>query len=484
MKEVGDRFGSGELILPFVLKSAEVMRAAVGHLEHYLDRVEGTSRGTVVLATVFGDVHDIGKNLVKTVLVNNGYTVHDLGKQVPVEAVIDKAVEVHADAIGLSALLVATSQQMKLAVESLQRRGLAIPVLIGGAAINPSFAQRIALDAEGRPYAGGVHYCKDAFAALTVLGELGRRPQPETSGSSTAIPAQLVPETDLEPDSSDGAFYACSCCTSASLSPAPAAQIPVPPFWGVRHLPEIALETLWPFLDRKSLFRVSWGVRGATGERWETLQAEMETRLAAMWPDAGTYLKPQAVYGYFPAQSEGNDLVIYDPAAPADLREIARFSFPRQPKGLGLCLADYFAPVGGAVPDVAAFQVVTVGAQAAEQFGALDEAGAYSEAYFVHGLASQVTEAAAEWVHHHIREELGLPPEQGKRYSWGYPACPDLEGHRILFTLLPAEALLGMGLSSAAQLIPEHSTAALVVHHPAARYFSVTFLEAQKLPGR
>ncbi|MDY0020728.1 MAG: homocysteine S-methyltransferase family protein, partial [Anaerolineae bacterium] len=231
MKEVGDRFGSGELILPFVLKSAEVMRAAVGHLEQYLDRVVGTSRGTVVLATVFGDVHDIGKNLVKTVLVNNGYTVHDLGKQVPVEAVIDKAVEVHADAIGLSALLVATSQQMKLAVESLQRRGLAIPVLIGGAAINPSFAERIALDAEGRPYAGGVHYCKDAFAALTVLGELGRRPQPEMSGSSTAIPAQLVPEADLEPDSSDAAVYAWSCCTPAAPSLRPSAQIPVPPFW-------------------------------------------------------------------------------------------------------------------------------------------------------------------------------------------------------------------------------------------------------------
>jgi len=251
----------------------------------------------------------------------------------------------------------------------------------------------------------------------------------------------------------------------------PISQIPSPPFWGYRALTEIPRKELFELLDRKSLYRVGWGARGATGATWEALQAEFEARLAEMWPASSLYLRPQALYGYFPVASEGETLVVYDPQEPEARREIARFTFPRLRRGEAcLCLADYFAPVTSDTVDVAAFQVVTVGAGAAERFGALEASGAYSDAYFVHGLAAQTTEALAEWVHRRIRRELGLAEGQGKRYSWGYPACPDLEGHRILFGLLPAEAALGMRLSAAGQLIPEHSTAAMVVPHPAARY--------------
>ena len=476
MKEVGDRFGAGELILPFVLQSAEVMKAAVARLESALDRAEGVSKGVVVLATVFGDVHDIGKNLVKTILANNGYTVHDLGKQVPVDVILDQAVALGADAIGLSALLVATSREMARAVEELQRRGLEIPLLVGGAAINPAFAQRIAVPEGGELYRGGVYYCKDAFEALQVLEHIVLfKPAPAEHAHGEGQGSSGAGEQRSGGAEVQGSCITCAGCGSVvpSIPPSPhhpISQIPSPPFWGYRALTEIPREELFELLDRKSLYRVGWGARGATGAAWEALQAEFEARLAEMWP-AASYLRPQALYGYFPVASEGETLVVYDPQEPEARREIARFTFPRLRRGEAcLCLADYFAPVTSDTVDVAAFQVVTVGAGAAERFGALEASGAYSDAYFVHGLAAQTTEALAEWVHRRIRRELGLAEGQGKRYSWGYPACPDLEGHRILFGLLPAEAALGMRLSATGQLIPEHSTAAMVVPHPAARY--------------
>lgn len=469
MQEVGERFGSGELILPFVLQSAEAMKAAVAHLEQYLEHTEGASRGVVVLATVFGDVHDIGKNLVRTILANNGYTVHDLGKQVPADVIVERAVELRADAIGLSALLVATSRQMQRVVEELQRRGLSIPVLVGGAAINEKFAQRIALPEGGELYQGGVYYCKDAFEALQVLKYIVMFTPPPP-------PAEHRHEEHIEPSSVTEQETACATCGECGLAavdwsefrlPArPAFQDvalpPTPPFWGPRVLEAIPLAEIFPLLDRKSLFRVGWGARGATGAKWDSLRVEFEARLAVMWPEAGAYLKPQAVYGYFPAQSQGNELLIYEPdaAAGSSRRELARFAFPRGKHG---CLSDHFASVESGVVDVVALQVVTVGGGAVERYGALEDAGAYSEAYFVHGLAAQAAEATAAWLHRRIRRELGLSEEQGKRYSWGYPACPDLEGHRVLFRLLPAAAL-GMELTAAAQLVPEYSTAALVVN--------------------
>jgi 5-methyltetrahydrofolate--homocysteine methyltransferase len=461
MREVGERFGTGELILPFVLRSAEVMRAAVSRLEGYLESAAGGSQGTVVLATVFGDVHDIGKNLVRTILANNGYEVHDLGKQVPVDAIVDAVAETGADAVGLSALLVSTSKQMGLVVAELHRRGLRVPVLVGGAAVNPAFARRIAVTGEGELYSGGVHYCADAFEALRVLDEVvGPREGPPPSG-------ELCPIAHVE---EDGPGEIDVPYVASALHPGVKATLE-PPFWG-GEVVDLPLDELLPLLDRKALFRVGWGARGATGERWEELRTGFEARLAEMWDGAGAYLNPRAAYGYFPAHREGDDLVVYDPALPQVRREVARFSFPRQPSGEGLSLVDYFLPVGSDALDVAAFQVVTVGPGATERFAALEAKGEVSEAYFVHGLAAHVAEAAAEYVHREVRRELGLEPGQGRRYSWGYAACPDLSGHRVLASLLPLGAL-GLSLTAAGQFVPEHTTAALVVHHPEARYFAV-----------
>jgi 5-methyltetrahydrofolate--homocysteine methyltransferase len=240
------------------------------------------------------------------------------------------------------------------------------------------------------------------------------------------------------------------------------------------------LELIFQHLFKNELFRLSWGAKNAHGEEWERLEAEFEDRLQRMQRQAlrEGWLEPQAVYGYWPVQAQGDDLIVYDPATAdepdrSNLQEIARFHFPRQPYGDYLCLADYFAPVESGQVDVVALQVVTVGQAATERFDRLQVAGDYAEAYFTHGLAVQTAEATAEYLHRHIRRELGLPSEQGKRYSWGYPAIPNLDDHRKVFDLLPAERELGMSLTTASQLVPEQSTAAIVVHHPAAKYYSV-----------
>lgn len=478
MKEVGDKFGAGELILPFVLQSAEVMKRCVAHVEQFLDRVEGVTKGTVVLATVYGDVHDIGKNLVKTILSNNGYTVLDLGKQVPANVIIDKAVEANADAIGLSALLVSTSKQMPLIVNELARRGLKFPVLIGGAAINRRFGRRILfLEDTGEPYAPGVFYCKDAFEGLETMDRLQDPAQRE------AFLARIVDEAYAEMDRA--ARHPARPAASGARTVPPAERIPMPPFWGARTIRAMPLEIVFQHIHKPELFRLSWGAKNAHGAEWERLEAEFEARLARMQHEAlraGDWLVPRAVYGYFPAQADGDDLVIYDPtpfeAARGDGEdarrvEIARFRFPRQPDQERLCISDYFAPVESGRVDVAALQVVTVGEGATARFDALQAANNYTEAYFFHGLAVQTAEATAEYVHRHIRRELGLPEGQGKRYSWGYPACPDLDDHALVFQLLPAERELGMSLTPAFQLVPEQSTAAIVAHHPAAKYYSV-----------
>ncbi len=467
MKEVGDKFGAGELILPFVLQSAEVMKRAVAHLETYLEKKEGVSKGRIVLATVYGDVHDIGKNLVKTILANNGYEVIDLGKQVPAEKIIQTAVETQATAIGLSALLVSTSRQMPLIVNELQRRGLQFPVLIGGAAINRRFGRRILFTEDGRPYAPGVFYCKDAFEGLETMDALIDPQRRE------ALLDRILREAEMELGRLPSTRRAAARPRSAVV-PQP---IPFPGKWGPRIVKEMPLELVFQCLSKNELFRLSWGAKNAHGEEWERLRAEFEERLARMQKEAMRYgwLKPQGVYGYWPCQSEGDDLIIYDPATlqSSSPEEIMRFTFPRQPDQDHLCLADYFASVDSGKFDVVAFQVVTVGTAATERFEQLQAEGNYSEAYFFHGLAVQTAEATAEYLHRHIRRELGLAEGQGKRYSWGYPAIPELEDHRKVFDLLPAESALGMSLTVAYQLVPEQSTAAIIVHHPEAKYYSV-----------
>jgi len=468
MKEVGDQFGSGELILPFVLQSAEVMKKAVAHLEGYLEKKEGVSKGLIVLATVYGDVHDIGKNLVKTILANNGYTVLDLGKQVPAETIISKALEVNATAIGLSALLVSTSKQMALIVNELSRRNLHFPVLIGGAAINRRFGRRILQTEKGAYYEPGVFYCKDAFEGLETMDAL-LDPQRREE-----LLDRIRREADMELGRARAEIPPTRPRPRSGVVPAP---LPPPTRWGVRVVRQMPLEMVFQHLSINELYRLSWGAKNAHGEEWEKLKRDFDARLERMKREGlrEGWLKPQGVYGIFPCRAEGESLIIYDPATihRASPEELTRFVFPRQIADEHLCLADYFASVDSGQFDVVAFQVVTVGQEATHRFERLQAAGDYTEAYFTHGLAVQTAEATAEYLHRHIRRELGIPEGQGKRYSWGYPAIPELEDHRKVFDLLPAEQELGMALSPAYQLIPEQSTAAIIVHHSQAKYYSV-----------
>jgi 5-methyltetrahydrofolate--homocysteine methyltransferase len=470
MKEVGDKFGAGELILPFVLQSAEVMKKAVARLENYLEKTEGQTKGKVVLATVYGDVHDIGKSLVNTILTNNGYTVFDLGKQVPVNTIIEKADEVGADAIGLSALLVSTSKQMPLCAQELHRRGKSYPLLVGGAAINPSFVRAAALVEETRPYPPGMFYCKDAFEGLSVMDHL------MADGAESWVAehnAEMLRRSEE---------YARSKAKAQSLRPqnrtegvAPA-DVPQPPFWGWKVLENIPVDAVVECIDRNTLYRMQWGARNLKGEEWDRLvRDDFEPRLKRYTLEARTqgWLRPRAVYGYFPVGRDGDDVVVFDPADRT--KEIGRFTFPRQEDRELLSLADYFRPLNGAGPeDVIALQVVTSGDRAAEFIAKRNQGGDYTEGYFLHGFSVQAAEGTAEYVNRRVRDELGIGEPRGLRYSWGYPACPDIEQHEVLFGILPVKETIGVGLTSAWQLDPEQSTAALVVHHPAAKYFSVS----------
>lgn len=478
MKEVGDKFGAGELILPFVLQSAEVMKKAVGHLEQYLERKEGLSKGLVVLATVYGDVHDIGKNLVKTILSNNGYDVIDLGKQVPAETIITRAAEEGATAIGLSALLVSTSRQMPLIVNELHRRKMQIPVLVGGAAINRRFGRRILFTEEGPAYGAGVFYCKDAFEGLETMDQL--IVAEKRSLLVSRIRTEAEREASLEPTKAVKEAFA---PVRSSVEPEP---ITHPLRWGQRVVAEMPLETVLEHLSINELYRLSWGAKNTHGEEWERLRPEFDARLAEMSRSAmrDGWLVPRGVYGLFPCSSDGDDLVLYDPQTidSASPDELTRFSCPRQPFGDHLCLADYFAPAASGRVDVVAIQLVTVGDRATERTERLQARGEYSEAYYAHGLAVQAAEAAADYLHDHIRRELGIAKTQGKRYSWGYPAIPNLEEHKKVFELLPAAVSeLGMTLSAAFQLIPEQSTAAIIVHHSGAKYYSIGETRVEQL---
>ncbi|MBI5962665.1 MAG: methionine synthase [Chloroflexi bacterium] len=477
MKEVGDKFGAGELILPFVLQSAEVMKKTVNHLENYLEKVEGVTKGTVVIATVYGDVHDIGKNLVKTILANNGYTVIDLGKQVPAETIITKAVEANATAIGLSALLVSTSKQMPLIINELHRRGHNIPVLVGGAAINRRFGRRILFAEDGNTYDSGVFYCKDAFEGLETMDQLidpNRKP---------ALLEQMRKDADMEMGRASQPVTRITPSGHATRSNIVPAPIALPAKLGQRVVKDMPLEMVLKHLNINELYRLSWGAKNTHGKEWEKIRKDFDSRLAKMTKEAlkDGWLKPQAVYGYFPCQADGDSLIIYDPASLDLIRSSAsnplpmiRFEFPRQPHDDHLALSDYYASAESGQMDVVALQVVTVGLEATEKFEKMQAANDYTEAYFLHGLAVQTAEAAANYLHEHIRRELGLSEDQGKRYSWGYPAIPELEDHFKVFQLLPAvETELGMSLATSGQLIPEQSTAAIIVHHPQAKYYSV-----------
>lgn len=455
MREIGDQFSQGALILPFVLQSAEIMQAATSHLEKYLAKGQASNKGTIILATVFGDVHDIGKNLVRTILSNNGYSVIDLGKQAPADLIVKRALEERAMAVGLSALLVSTSQQMRIVVDLLRESGARMPVLIGGAAINEAFALSIS-EKDGKHYPGGVYYCRDAFDALSFLNAPdGKKPPcPAPLVGVSQGKGELVSQKEKEPR-------------------LVSAAIPSAPFQGYRRI-DLPLPDLFKRLNRSSLFRLSWGARNARGEKWEKLSRQFSGMLDEMQRnlEINPWFKAAALYGYWPCNADGNHLIIFDPAGPEN-HELARFNFPRQPAGERLCLADYFLPLASGKRDVVALQIVTLGKESVAYVQRLHEEAGITESFYAHGLAVQCAEAAAQAVHEQIRKDLGLGKGQGKRYSWGYPALPDLSQHDVLFQVLPARQELDIRMTSAYQFVPEFTTAALVIHHPQAAYFRI-----------
>jgi 5-methyltetrahydrofolate--homocysteine methyltransferase len=472
MKEVGDKFGAGELILPFVLQSAEVMKRAVARLENYLEKIEGHSKGKVVIATVFGDVHDIGKSLVNTILTNNGYAVVDLGKQVPIETIIDAAVEHEADAIGLSALLVSTSKQMPACIRELHERGHPFPVLIGGAAINRDFGRR-ALYPFGKEsddvYEPGVFYCKDAFQGLDTMDALiddEARDALVRKFRDEARDLREKPEVvdDAPPTDDDSVRSAVSTDN----------PVPDPPYWGVRE-PEIDLSEVFPYLDRHVLFKLHWGGRGKKGEEWRRIveghdgDEGFAPKLERMWREQD-YLHPKARLGYFPANADGNELIVFDPEDPE--RELERLVTPRQPKHDRISLADFFRPVDSGERDVVALQGVTVGSEVTKRIKQLEADGEFAEQLFVHGLGVQAAEGLAEWLHAEVRRAYGIDLSQGRRYSWGYPAIPEQSEHEKVWRLLGLEEI-GMTLSGGHAVEPEQSTVAIVAHHPQAVYFGM-----------
>ena len=481
MKEVGDKFGAGELILPFVLQSAEVMKRAVARLENYLDRIEGHTKGKVVIATVFGDVHDIGKSLVNTILTNNGYTVVDLGKQVPIDTIIDAAVEHGADAIGLSALLVSTSKQMPACIQELHSRGLDFPVLIGGAAINRDFGRR-ALYPLGKEsdevYEPGVFYCKDAFAGLDTVDALVDEAARESLVGRIRREAQEFRDKPVVVD--DSPPVTDDSVRSAVETDNP---IPSPPFWGAREV-DVDLDEVYPYLDRHVLFKLHWGGRGKKGEDWRRIVEGYDgdegfaPKLERMWREQD-YLNPRVRLGYFPCNADGNELVIFDPEDHD--REIERLVFPRQPRHDRICLADFYRPLDSGERDVVALQAVTVGDQVTERINELEREGEFAEQLFTHGLGVQAAEGLAEWLHAEIRRGLEIERDQGRRYSWGYPACPDQSEHEKVERLLGMSEI-GIELSGGYALEPEQSTAAIIAHHPQAVYFGMKsgFVPAEK----
>ncbi|MEW6605637.1 MAG: dihydropteroate synthase [Thermoproteota archaeon] len=453
MKEVGDKFGTGELILPFVLKSAECMKAAVAELEKYLIKQEGVSKGKLVLCTVYGDVHDIGKNLVKTIFVNNGYTVYDLGKQVPMQKILEKIEEVKADAVGLSALLVSTSKQMQYFVEHARQNNMAVPVLCGGAAINSSYINRIAK--EGGIYTPGAFYCKTAFDGLKVMNKLM---SPERK--------QFVSDWQQKLEKWDEKQAAVVDQSQLPHSGIKAVEPPIPPHLNrpIRIEPsQVNLEEVWKYLNKKSLFVLQWGMRGkgASDQDPEELFQQWKERVIK-----DKLFEPRAVYGYYrchnltPNQGGAGRLAVDLP----DGRQVV-FEFPRSSKEKHLCLADYFDK-----DDVVAFQSVTAGSKVTEVIDRWNKQDKYTDTYYLHGLAVETAEAMAEWVNAKIRYELKIGPKRGLRYSWGYPSCPDISQHHLVWQILdPAKS--GMTLTESGQIVPDQSTAAIVVHHPEAEYF-------------
>jgi 5-methyltetrahydrofolate--homocysteine methyltransferase len=478
MKTVGDLFGSGQMQLPFVLQSAETMKTAVAYLEPHMEKSDQGGKGTVVLATVKGDVHDIGKNLVDIIFTNNGYEVHNLGIKVAVSEMIEKALEVGADAIGMSGLLVKSTLIMRENLEELNQRGLAdIPVLLGGAALTRTYVERDLREV----YEGRLFYGKDAFEGLRTmerLVELKRSGEDDPAFGREAGGRDL-PRREPKPTVDPAAVPA--------RSPEVAADNPVfvPPFHGSKVVKGLPIDDIAEYVNETALFRNQWGFRPEGGETDEEFKARvrplLREKLAAA--KASGVLVPQVVYGYFAANGDGNDLVVWKDDTRT--QEWLRFSYPRQTHEPWLCIADFFRPVASGEVDYAAFSIVTMGEAVSQETARLFAEDKYQDYLFLHGLGVELAEALAEYWHRRIREEWGFAEEDGPtltglfrqqyrggRYSWGYPACPDLEDNVKVAELLDAERIgVHVGEDTAFQYQPEQTTSALVCHHPQAKYF-------------
>jgi 5-methyltetrahydrofolate--homocysteine methyltransferase len=510
MKTVGELFGSGQMQLPFVLQSAEVMKMAVAHLETYMEKVEGQTKGKIVLATVKGDVHDIGKNLVDIILSNNGFTVYNIGIKQPIGAIVDKWKETKADAIGMSGLLVKSVNVMQENLEELNNLGVDVPVLLGGAALTRHYCEGTLRNV----YAGQVFYGKDAFEGLSTMEHVvsgtmealnlqiddrisKRSKAEETIARSRADQARR--QDEFERSKNDGGVGVLERVRSDVRVLEPA-EIPAAPFWGSRVVAGLDLNQIYPFINPVALFRGQWQLKkGSMSEAdYEALIEDkiqpMFEKLKARCRDENI-LQPAVVYGYFPVNADGDDLVVWDPASlptgtlhrPANtaLRELERFRFPRQSDKRRLCISDFFAPIESGHVDVLATHCVTMGRKASEEAQKLFQINDYTNYLYLHGLGVETAEALAEFWHKRIRQEMGIANEdsprvkelftqhyRGSRYSFGYPACPDMSDQDKLWKLIDPTRI-GCVLTENWQIDPEQSTSAIIVHHPEAKYFNV-----------
>jgi 5-methyltetrahydrofolate--homocysteine methyltransferase len=498
MRTVGELFGARKMQLPSVLDSAGVMKQAVAYLEPKMEKKTGSQeKGTIVLATVKGDVHDIGKNLVDIILTNNGFKVVNLGIKQPGDTIIKSAQDHKADAIGLSGLLVKSTLEMKYVIQDLERQKLEFPVICGGAALTRKYVE----DDLRREYSNAVFYADDAFAGLHIMEDLatanGKKQARLQEGRTVKEYAKAAAV-----DEETGPVFA---ERSAAVSDAP--SIPTPPFWGVRVRKDFDLREVFQHINDTALFKNQWQLKTASQEDYVRLVEQKFRPIKLQLQEeiiASGIFEPKVVYGYFPAQADGNDQIVYEAESRADnhpsasLRagsgregsqrkgELLRFTFPRQREGRKLCISDFFAPKSSGKMDVIGLSLVTIGSKASEETQRLFEGGEYTRYLYLHGLSVETAEALAEYLHKKMREELGIAGEdsahirdlfhqkyQGSRYSFGYPACPNLEDQTKLFALLHPEENVGVKLTTGFLLEPEQSTSAIVVHHPQAKYFVV-----------
>ncbi len=488
MKVVGELFGAGKMQLPFVLQSAETMKAAVAYLEPHMEKIEGQEKGKIVLATVKGDVHDIGKNLVDIILTNNGYKVFNLGIKQPIQAIVDAARELKADAIGMSGLLVKSTVIMRETLEELTRQGIDVPVMLGGAALTRRYVEDDCVKAYG---SGRVAYARDAFDGLHLMEKIA-------SGTIDAHLAEIQEKAKSRPVNTTRKLGVAA--EAKELRPLDLEEIrlhrqeltrsvpvPVPPFWGARTITGVSIKSLVPFLNERMLYQFQWGYRkdGRSFEEYKTwAHKELRPTLQRMLDivTAEEILVPQAAYGFWKCAADGNDLILFDTDGKTKL---TKFTFPRQARDNGLCISDFFRDIGDDVRDVVGLQVVTMGERASTVAREWFAQNRYQDYLYLHGLSVEMAEAMAESIHKRIRAELGFAGEEardmdgllnqqyrGSRYSFGYPACPNLADQGPMLDLLGAGAL-GITLSDEDQLDPEQSTSAIVVHHPQAKYFSV-----------